>query len=186
MKKNSLTIVLVIIIFILIGYILHDKLQDNSSLNNDLEDNKVAIIDKINLDYTNIYLANDGYAYISPLSSEEIEKLEVGSSLKERLNTLYERAFYFDIYINNYKLKGFKVKLDSDIKKIRKILIEDNPYIVFIKENNTLGLFNYEDYYDLLYTKVKDNYNKYQNVKDIKDNKIFFLDGNKEDFKLEK
>lgn len=186
MKKNSLTIILVIIIFILIGYILYDKFQDDSSRSNNLEDNKVSIIDKINLDYTNIYLANDGYAYISPLSSEEIEKLEVGSSLKERLSTLYERAFYFDIYINNYKLKGFKVKLDSDIKKISKVIIKDNIYIVFIKENSTLGLFNYQEYYDLLYTKVIDNYNEYQNVKDIKDNKIIYLDGNKEDFKLEK
>ena len=56
--------------------------------------------------------------------------------------------------------------------------------IIFIKENNTIGLLNYEEYYDLLNTKVIDNYNNISNVLDIDNNKIIYLDGSSEYFKI--
>lgn len=185
MKKNSLTIILVVIIICLIGYIIFDKYKDYKSDNKET-DEIITLVDTIELDYVNIYLTSDGIAYLQPLSNEEIDNLNINNNLKDRLNTLYDRAFYFDIYIDNYKLKGFKVKLDNDIEKIRKIEIDNNYYVIFIKENNTIGLFNYLEYYDLLYTKVEDNYNSLKDVIDIKDNKIIYLDGSSKDLILEK
>lgn len=186
MKKNSLIVVLIIIIVLLISYIVYDKLNNISKENNNLINEVITILDTIDLDYVKVYLASDGSAYIIPLNNEEINKLEVNNNLKDRLKTLYDRAFYFDVYVDNYKIKGFRVKLDKDITKIRKLEIDNNFYIVFIKENNTIGLFNNLEYIDLLYTNVIDNYNDYQNVLDIKDNKIEYLDGFIENFKLEK
>lgn len=184
MKKNSLIVVLIIVIVLLIGYIIYDKYNENSI--DDNEEEQITLVDKLDLNYVDIYLTSDGIAYLKPLNIEEIDRLGINDNLKERLNTLYERAFYFDIYIDNYKLKGFKIKLDSDIEKIRKIEIDNNYYVVFIKENNTIGLFNYLEYYDLLYTKVEDNYNNLKNVLDIKNNKIIYLDGSSEAFELRK
>lgn len=181
MKKNSLIIILILIIIGLIGYIIFDKYQNDED---NIQEEIITLVDNINLDYVDIYLTSDGIAYIKPINNEEINNLKVNNNLKDRLNTLYDRAFYFDIYINNNKLKGFKVKLDSDIVKIKKVIIDDLTYIAFIKENNTLGLFNYGEYYDLLYTNVIDNYNSYQNIKDIKDNKIIYLDGSEEELKV--
>jgi len=186
MKKNSLIIFLLIIIFILSGYIIYNQLGETKQReNNDLEE-KITLIDIISLDYVDIYLTSDGNSYIIPLNKEEIKSLDGGANLKERLNTLYERAFYFDIYINNNKLKGFKVILDDDITKIRKLEIDGNSYVIFIKGNNKIGVFNYAEYYNLLYTKVEDNYNNLENVKDIEDNKIIYLNGRSEEFKLKK
>ena len=181
MKKNSVIIILIIIIFCLTSYIIFDKTKDNK-INN--KEDKIVLVDKIELDYVDIYLTSDGIAYLKVLNNEEINNLNVNNNLKDRLKTLYDRAFYFDIYVDNYKLKGFKVKLDSDIEKIRKIKIDENYYVAFIKENNTIGLFNYLEYYDLLYTKVEDYYNNLNNVLDIEDNKIIYLDGSSEIFKL--
>ena len=186
MKKNSLTIILIIIIILLTGYIIFDKFVNKTVIHNNFEDEKITFIESINLDYVNIYLSNDGLAYIVPLNNEDIDNLDVGRNLKERLHTLYERAFYYDVYINNNKLKGYRVKLDKDITKLRKIVIDDITYIVFIKENNTIGLFNYDDYYNLLKTNVIDNFGRYKNIKDIINNKVIYLDGSKEDFKVEK
>ena len=183
MKKNSLIIILILIIIGLIGYIIFDKYQNDED---NIQEETITLVDNINLDYVDIYLTSDGIAYIKPINNEEINNLKVNNNLKERLNTLYDRAFYFDIYIDNYKLKGFKVKLDSDIEKIRKVEIDNNYYVVFIKDNNTIGLFNYLEYYDLLYTKVEDNYNDLKNVLDLKNNKIIYLDGSSEAFELKK
>ena len=38
----------------------------------------------------------------------------------------------------------------------------------------------YLEYYDLLITKVEDNYQNIKDVKDIKNNKIIYLDGSSE------
>lgn len=185
MKKNSLTVILIVIIILLVSYIIYDKLNVNKNITN-LKEDEVKIIDEIELDYVHMYLSNEGYAYIVPLNEEEINDLEDGKNLKERLTTLYERAFYFDVYVNNYKIKGFRIKLDSDITKIRKIEINDIIYVAFIKENNTIGLFNYEDYYNLLNTEVIDNFNNLKNILDIEENTIIYLDGSKKLFNLEK
>ncbi len=179
MKINKLTIFLIIIIFILGGYIVYDKFFQNKDTNLGTNEfsNQINVLDEIKLDYLNIYLTDEGYAYLVPIIPTEIDKLDIGNNFKERLNTLYNRAFYYDIYINNFKLKGFRIKLDQDIIKIRKIETANNIYIVFIKANNTLGILNYKEYYDLLYTNVTDNYNDLKNVIDVKDNKLIYLDG---------
>lgn len=186
MKKNSLTIILIIIIVLLLGYIIYDKFVPNKEANNNFEKKQITITDSISLDYVDIYLTNDGYAYLVPLKEEKINNLNVGNNLKERLETLYNRAFYFDVYVNNYKIKGFRVQLDNDILKIRKVILNDIIYIVFIKENNTIGIFNYDDYINMLNTQVSDNFNNIKNVLDIVDNKIVYLDGSKKTFNLEK
>lgn len=183
MKKNSLIIILILIIIGLIGYIIFDKYQNDED---NIQEETITLVDNIKLDYVDIYLTSDGIAYIKPINNEEINNLKVNNNLKDRLNILYDRAFYFDVYIDNYKLKGFKVKLDSDIEKIRKVEIDNNYYVVFIKDNNTIGLFNYLEYYDLLYTKVEDNYNDLKNILDLKNNKIIYLDGSSEAFELKK
>lgn len=186
MKTNKLTIILIIIIVILLGYIGYDKFLNNKSMETTNEnEEELTLVDTINLDYVSIYLTSDGLAYISPISNEKINNINGGSNLKQRLNTLYERAFYYDIYIDNYRLKGFRVKLDSNIIKIRDVQKNDNHYIVFIKENNKIGLFNYDEYYNLMYTDVEDNYNKYENILDVIDNQIIYLDGSKEEFRVE-
>lgn len=184
MKKNSLIIALIIIIFILLSYIIFDKIKFKED--NNIIVNEVKIIDNISLDYVSVYLTDDGNSYIVPINKEEIKMLSGGDNLKERLTTLYDRAFYYDIYINNNKLKGFKVNVTSDITKIKKVTVDDFVYIVFLKEDNTIGLFNYDEYYNLLYTNVMDNYNNYKNIKDIKDNYLINLDGSKEKLKLMK
>lgn len=184
MKKNSLIITLIFIIFLLISYIVYDNIINNQKENNKILDEEITLLDNISLTYVDIYLTSDGLAYLEPLNKEETENIDGGKNLKERLTTLYNRAFYFDIYIGNNKLKGFKVKLDDDISKIRKLEIDDNIYIIFIKDNNTIGLFNYDEYYNLLYTDVIDNYNNLKNIKDIKNNKIIYLDGSSEELKV--
>lgn len=167
------------------SYIIYDKFKENDNKNEyNIEDEKITLVDNISLDYVDIYLTSDGISYIAPINEEKINNLKIGDNLKERLNTLYTRAFYYDIFINNYKLKGFIVKLDSKIQKIKKVELEENIYIIFIKENGTVGLFNYDEYYNLLYTKVEDNYKNLKNVLDIKENKIIYLDGSKETFNL--
>ena len=182
MKINKLTIVLIIIIIILSGYIIFDHFDKR-------EDNKgkeeITLINEVNLSYADIYLLSDGLAYLVPYNKEEIKNLNVNKNLQDRLNTLYDRAFYYDIYLDNFKLRGFRIKLDADIKKIKKIEIDDLIYVIFLKENNTFGLFNYENYYDLLYTEVIDNYHNLKNVLDIKDGNIIYLDGSKEKLVIE-
>ncbi len=180
MKINKLTILLIIIIVILLGYIAYDKLYIPSKNKKVIQEDYVEVLDTINLEYASIYLTSDGLSYISPISSEEIEKLKVNNNLKDRLNNLYIRALYYDIFINNYKLKGYRVKLDDKINKIVKIVTDTNTYVIFLKDNNTIGVFDYLEYYDLLNTKVEDNYQNIKDVKDIKNNKIIYLDGSSE------
>lgn len=187
MKVNKLTIVLLIIIFVLVSYIIFDKLKNNySKEQKDPKDEIVKITDTIKLDYVKIMLASDGTSYIVPLNNEEINKIQNKKNLQDRLKELYIRAFYYDIFVDNNKLKGFRTNVDDKIKSIRKIIINSQVYIVFIKENNKIALFNYEDYLDNFNTIVIDNYNDYQNVSDIKDNKLIYLDGSSDTFRLEK
>lgn len=182
MKKNSIIIILIAIIIGLLIYIIYDKNTINKS-DVELKENLVEVIEKISLEYINIYLADDGHAYISPLNEEEIENLTISQKLKENLLALYERAFYFDVYVGNYKIKGFRIKLDNDIEKIRKVIIDNKICIVFIKKNHTIGLFNYDKYYNQLNVHVIDNYNNLKNVSEINNQEIIYLDGRKENIK---
>lgn len=182
MKTNKLIVILIIIITLLVSYIVYDKLNSNIDKDNNEE---VTLKEKIDLDYVSIYLLSDGNSYIVALNEEKIDNLLVNNNLKDRLKTLYLRAFYYDIYIDNYKLKGFKVVLDDNIKNIEKIILDNKSYIVFIKENNTIGLFDYMDYYDNLNTSVIDNYHNIKDVLEIKDNKLIYLDGSSNDLLIE-
>lgn len=175
MKKNKIIIFLLIVIVCLLSYIVYDKLKDFKKVTN--KDEEVTLKNKIELDYVNFYLLSNGSAYIIPLNVEEINKLNVNNNLKDRLKTLYYRSFYYDIYVDNYKIKGFKISLDDEIRNIYRVENENNSYIVFVKENNTIGLFDYLDYYDNLNTLVIDNYNNIKDVLEIKNNKIVYLDG---------
>ena len=185
MKQNKLTVILIIIIILLLGYIIYSKFFESKNHENINNNNyeEVTLLDTISSDYLDIYLTSDGISYLSPINEEDIDKLEIGKNLKERLKTLYTRGFYYDIFINNYKLKGFRIELNEKIEKIRKIEVEENTYIIFIKENDTIGVFNYDEYYNLLNTKVEDNYNDLKNVLDVENNKIKYLDGSLKEFK---
>ncbi len=180
MKTNKLTIILLIIILVLGSFIVYDKVI-KKELDTKKEE-EITLKDTIKLDYATMYLLSDGIAYLTPLNKEEVKELNLDKNLTDRLNTLYDRSFYYDIYLNNQKLRAFRIKLDSNINKIKQIKVDDLTYIVFLKENNTVGLFSYEDYIDLLYTDAVDNYNDLKNVADIKDNKVIYLDGSKEEF----
>lgn len=183
MKINKLTIILSCIIIILIGYIIFLHLNNKEVNDNKEIENVNEIIEVINLEYLNIYLTKEGVSYLAPKNLDEISKLNINKTISKNLKTLYNRAFIYEIYINGKNLKGFKIKLDDKIIKMKNI---DNNYIAFIKENHTIGLFNYENYYTKLVTSAIDNYNDYQNVLDIKNQKIIYLDNNEENIKLEK
>lgn len=175
MKTNKVTIILLIVIVFLVSYIVYDKLSDNKEVSN--EEEEVTLKEKIELEYMSVYLLSDGSSYIIPLKEEEIDNLSVNNNLKDRLKTIYLRAFYYDIYVDNYKIKGFKVTLDNEIRDIYKIVIDNNSYIIFVKEDNTIGLLDYMDYYDNLNTEVLDNYKNIKDVLEIKNNKLIYLDG---------
>ena len=179
MKTNKLTIILIIIIVILGSYIIYDKVHDNKKTINELNE-EVTIKEEINLEYVNIYLATDGLAYIVPLKDEEIEDIKIEKNLKENLKTLYNRSFFYDLYVDNQKIRGFRVKLTSKINNIINVKNQNNEYVLFLKEDNSVGLFNYANYYENLDTSVYDNY--FKNVKEIKNNKIIYLDGKEETF----
>jgi len=181
MKINKITIVLLIIIISLVTYIVYDNVEINSK---ESEKEEIVIKESISLPYVDIYLLSDNTSYIIPIKEEVINTLEVGKNLKERLKNLYLNSTYFDIFINNYKLKGYKVNLDAKIKDIEKVIIDENIYIVFLKDNNTIGLFNYDEYFNFLNTKVMDNYNNLKDVLKIQDNKIIYLDGSTKELEL--
>jgi len=183
MKINKLSILLFIIIIVLASYIIFDKF--NKKENNTYE-NEIKIVDSITLPYVNIYLLGNGISYLQVKNYNEIDNLHLSKNLKDRLNTLYDRAFYYDIYIDGKKIKGYKIELDSEITNIKKIELDNVIYIIFIKDNNTIGLFNYDEYYNLLYTNVIDNYNNYKNISDVIDNKVIYLDGSSEYLKIYK
>ena len=115
MKTNKLTIILLIIIFILLSFIVYDKVI-KKELNSKKEE-EITLKDTINLDYATMYLLSDGTAYLTPLNKEEVKDLNLDKNLTDRLNTLYDRSFYYDIYLNNQKLRAFRIKLDSNIKE---------------------------------------------------------------------
>lgn len=184
MKTNKVTIILLIVIVFLVSYIVYDKLSDNKKVSS--KEEEVTLKEKIELDYMSVYLLSDGSSYIIPLNEEEIDNLSVNNNLKDRLKTLYLRAFYYDIYVDNYKIKGFKVTLDNEVKNIYKIVIDNNSYIVFVKEDNTIGLLDYMDYYDNLNTLVLDNYKNIKDVLEVKNNKLIYLDGSSSELVIEK
>ena len=183
MKKNKLTFILFLIIILLSSYIIYDKfIKDDYVYRGNIEVDNIEIKEKIKLDYLDIYLYSDGISYIVPINKDKIKKLDK-NNLKDRLTTLYEKGIYYDIRIDNHKLKGYRIKLDSKITSLRKIETDETVYIVFLKDNNRIGVFNYSDYHNLMYTDAIDNYNDYENVSEIKNNMIIYLDGSKEEFK---
>ncbi len=186
MKVNKLTIILIIIIVILASYICYDKLFSKKDNLEESKNEGVIVTDYINLDYANIFLTNEGYAYIMPINTEEISKLDVSTKIKENLNTLFKRAFIYDFYVNGEKFKGFRIKLDESITKIKKLEIDNFIYIILIKEDNTVGLFDYSKYYNDLEINAIDNYNNYEHVSNIEDNLIVYTNGVKEKFELKK
>lgn len=136
------------------------------------------IIDTITFDYLTVYLFENNEVYIVPITKERISTLDKGDNLKERLTKLYNDASYYDLYINDYKLKGYK--LGDNITKISKIIKDEEDYLVLIKDDNRIDLFSYNNYYNLMNINVQENYNDYENVLDINDNYIIYLDGSKE------
>ena len=51
MKINKLSIILIIIILLLVGYIIYDKLYEPKEI--EKEEDSLKIVDTINLDYVN-------------------------------------------------------------------------------------------------------------------------------------
>lgn len=178
MKDKRIIITLIIIIILLSSYIICNRYYIN---NNDYKTTPSSIIrieDKINLEYVSIYLLNDGSSLIVPINESAIDNLDVGSNLKDRLLKLYNNASLEDITTYE-KEKVYKINLSSDINKIYKVEIDNNIYILFLKDDNTIGLFDYDSYYNLMYIDVKDNYNNINNVLKIEDEYLYYLDNSK-------
>ena len=96
-KKNLINLILVFINIFLIGYIIILK-NDNKNINYDYsQKEEISLVKTISLEYAEVYLTSDGLSYIRPLNKEEIKKINGGKNLKERLKTLYDRAFYYQI-----------------------------------------------------------------------------------------
>lgn len=155
MKINKLTIILLIIIILLVGYIIYDKIDLSKNIDTNIE---LKIQETIHLDYLDIYLMNDGITYLVPLNKEEVVKLNIDEKLKNNLITLYDRSFYYDIYIDNEQLRGYMLKLNYKVIKLEKIIKDNNIYVIFYQENNKKGIFNYQDYLENLNKKVVDDY----------------------------
>lgn len=155
MKINKLAIILLIIIILLVGYIIYDKIDLSKNIDTNIE---LKIQETIHLDYLDIYLMNDGITYLVPLNKEEVVKLNIDEKLKNNLITLYDRSFYYDIYIDNEQLRGYMLKLNYKVIKLEKIIKDNNIYVIFYQENNKKGIFNYQDYLENLNKKVVDDY----------------------------
>ena len=62
------------------------------------------------------------------------------------------------------------------VEKIYNVVVNDKSYIIFLKENNKIALFDYDSYYNLMYTEVMDNYNNIENVLKIENDNLYYLD----------
>lgn len=182
MKDKRLLITLLIVILLFIAYFLGSRYYKEVSDYKSSPKNNILIEDKINLEYVSIYLLNDGTSLIVPINKEAINKLDIGNNLKDRLVSLYNNATLENI-TSNEKEKIYKIKLSSGIKKLYKIEVDNNIYIVLLKEDNTIGLFDYDSYYNLMYTDVKDNYNNLTNVLKVEDNYLYYIDNTKVELK---
>lgn len=187
MKENSRVVyILIIVAIILCGYFIYQRffMGDYIVIERGPSENSVTLTEEINLDYVNIYLMSDGNSYISPINNSTIDLLDVGDNLKDRLRLLYDKGEYYNYFVDKNKIKGFKVALDDKVEKIYQVNIKNMNYIVFLKDNNKIGLFDYDSYYNLMYTEVKDNYNNIENVLKIENDLLYYLDGSS--IKIEK
>ena len=62
-------------------------------------------------------------------------------------------------------------------KPLKSVRVKDKSYIIFLKENDKIALFDYDSYYNLMYTDVLDNYNNVIDVLKIEDDELIYLDG---------
>ena len=62
------------------------------------------------------------------------------------------------------------------VEKIYNVVVNEKSYIIFLKENNKIALFDYDSYYNLMYTEVMDNYNNVENVLKIENDNLYYLD----------
>lgn len=174
-KRIIITIIIVLILFGSYKFVSYFHPSENE-LNTIVDKDAIKIDNEINLPYVNIYLYSNGKAYLVPITKKEIEKLEDGNNLKERLTTLYNNSSKLDIEINNKEVKGYNVNLDDKIEKIYNVVVDDKSYIIFLKDNNKIALFDYDSYYNLMYTEVMDNYNNLENVLKIENDNLYYLD----------
>ena len=166
----------------LASFIIYDHFKDKPEEIKKSEETK--IVDKLNLEYLNVYLTNDNRCFLIPFNKEEINNLKTNKNLQDRLNLLYDKASYFKIYDNGYEIKGYEVKVDSKINKIYAFTKDNNTYVIFLKENNKIAILDTEKYIDDLDTEVIDNYNDYKDVLEIQDDNLIYLDGSNEVIKI--
>lgn len=179
MKDNRTYIVGIIIILIIGGYLINDFFvkEEYRIVERYPKEENISMLSKINLDYLDIYLYSNGDAYLIPITDEKISKLDSGDNLKDRLNTLASKAESFNSPVDDSLLKGFKVVTNSKIESMYEYTKDGNIYIIFLKLDNTIAVFNYENYYNLMYIESKDNYNNISDVLKIEEDIIYFLDG---------
>ncbi len=182
MKDKRILATIIIILFLFTGYILANKYYKIVNEYKTSPINNITIEDKISLEYVSIYLLSDGTSLIVPINKEAIEKLDVGNNLKDRLISLYNDATLLSI-TPNLEEKAYKVEVNSNIKKLYKVEVDNNVYIIFLKNDNTIGVFDYDSYYNLMYVFVKDNYNNLVDVLKIEDNYLYYIDNTKVELK---
>lgn len=181
-KKNIIKTILILILgFLVIGFVASNHLKEKEVLEPPTIPltEELTIKNSISLEYMDIIHLSNGASYLIPINTEKIDALDIGANFKDRLYKLYNDSKEFDIDIKDYKVRGYEVKLNDVIKNIYSIKKNDNSLIIFLKNDNTIGVFNYENYYNLMYTDVKDNYNNIENVLKIENNELYYLDGTK-------
>lgn len=177
---NDKRIIITLFIILLIVSILfsYNYIAGEDEVKNTIPKDKIVKVSStLLLPYVNVYLYSDGKAYLIPLNEEEISKLDGGNNLKDRLKTLYNDSNNLNIKINDKKVKGYEVKVDDKIEKIYSVTVKDKSYIIFLKENDKIALFDYDSYYNLMYIDVLDNYNNVIDVLKIEDDNLVYLDG---------
>ena len=178
MKDKRILITLFIVIIICCISFSYNYFKGQKQVNNTTpKDKTIEISATLSLPYVDIYLFDNGKSYIVPIDTYKISKLDGGNNLKDRLKTLYNDSSRLDIKINDESVKGYKVNVDDKIEKIYNVNIEEKSYIIFLKENDKIALFDYDSYYNLMYTEVLDNYNNVVDVLKIEDDNLIYLDG---------
>lgn len=178
MKDRRILITLFLILLLCSILFSYNYVTGKDEVKNITPNNKIIeIVSSLHLPYVDIYLYDNGKSYLIPITNDEIAKLDGGNNLKDRLTTLYNDSLNLEVKIEDKKVKGYEVKVDDKIENIYNVTINDKSYIIFLKENDKIALFDYDSYYNLMYTNVLDNYNNIIDVLKIEDDNLIYLDG---------
>ena len=109
MKDKRITITLFIIILICIVLFSYNYIKGEDEVKNTIpKDKTIEVISSLHLPYVDIYLYDNGKSYLIPIADKEIDKLDAGNNLKDRLKTLYNDSSTLNIKIKDIKVMKLK------------------------------------------------------------------------------